>query len=222
MKKAYNRICYALSGIIIFIAAILIINYKPVSGNQASREEEPAALIKTDVLYSVIRDGDIICRLGDRFWSGLIRDVSITDKRFSHMGIIRINDSRITVINSEGDTGHGRDFVNEVSIEEFLRPAVTAGIYRINAFDGALLSELSIEYLGIPFDWKFDMYDASKLYCTELLYVICKRIMPELELETAYIKELKMNAVPLEAISNSSNFTEIFFVSAENKKLTLK
>ena len=208
-----KKISYILSFIIVFSAVIIIFNIKTTPGIQVSSSEKSAVLIKADMLYSVIEDGDIICRLGDRLWSNLIKDVSVTDKRFSHMGIIRINDGRITVINAEGDTGHGRDYVNEISIGEFLEPAAAAGIYRINNIDGKILSELASLYLGVPFDWQFDMNDSSKLYCTELLYVICNQI--GLELNSIYIKELKTSAIPLEAISSSDKFSEVFYIPAK-------
>lgn len=200
----------ALAFIIIITVALPVLSIKATPGIQATQSGKPYVLTENDIPFSVIKDGDIICRLGDRFWSNIIKDVSITDKRFSHIGIIRINDGKITVINAEGDTDHGRDFVNEISMNEFLKHAVSAGIYRINNIDGKFISELAAEYLGVPFDWQFNMNDPSKLYCTELLYVICKRM--GLELDSIYVKELKNNAIPLESISGSKNFSEIYYV----------
>ena len=65
------------------------------------------------------------------------------------------------------------------------------------------------------------MADESEIYCTELLYLILKRLMPEIELKTIYIKELGKRIVPLEAISNSEYFSEIYFkkdFTAHNKR----
>jgi len=174
----------------------------------------PVPLPDTEILSSIVQDGDIICRLGDRFWSVYFKDVSPQDKRFSHIGIIRIADGVITVIHAEGDTGHGRDFVNEVPLLDFIKIARTIGIYRINDIDGSELSNIALEYVGIPFDWQFDMYDNSKLYCTELLYVLLQRIKPELELQTAYVRELKKDIIPLDAISDSEHFSEIYYISS--------
>ena len=45
--------------------------------------------------------------------------------------------------------------------------------------------------------------------------------MPEIELKTIYIKELGKRIVPLEAISNSEYFSEIYFkkdFTAQNKR----
>jgi hypothetical protein len=177
MNKSHNSIYYALCAIAIFFL-IFFVFYKIIPfGINRDKPVMPQdrSIVIPDMLYSVVKDGDIICRLGDRFWSQLFKDVSVTDKRFSHMGIIRINNGQITVINAEGDTGHGRDFVNEVTLTEFLKVARAAGIYRINDIDGKKISDLAVEYFDVPFDWKFDMTDESKLYCTELLYVILKK-----------------------------------------------
>ena len=207
----HNRRKVFLIGIITFIILILsIIIYvivprgKPLTLNK----------IELDILSEIIMDGDIICRLGDRIWSQYFRDVSVTDRRFSHMGIIRLNNDKITVIHAEGDTGHGIDFVNEITLEEFVEFARTIGIYRINDIDGNQISSSAIEYLGIPFDWQFDMYDDLSIYCTELLYVILKRLAPEKELDKIFVNVLKKEIVPLEAISNSEYFSEIYFIGS--------
>jgi hypothetical protein len=173
---------------------------------------KPIVLIKEDAFYGILNDGDIICRLGDRLWSQVFKDFSIDDKRFSHIGIIRINNNRITVIHAEGTTKPGKDFVKEELLEDFLEVAIAIGVYRIIDFDRNRISGIAMEYIGVPFDWKFDMSDASELYCTELLYNILKRLMPTFELTTTYIKELEKDVIPIDSISNSDIFSEIYFL----------
>jgi hypothetical protein len=129
------------------------------------------------------------------------------------MGVIYINNGLINVINAEGNTGHGRDSVNEISLDEFLKVARAVGVYRIKDIEGRQIANLAIEYMGTPFDWQFDLYDESKLYCTELLYVILKRIDPKLKLNTVYIKELGKEIISLESISKSEYFSELYYVS---------
>jgi hypothetical protein len=137
--------------------------------------------------------------------------MSPVDKRFSHLGIIRINENKITVIHAEGRAIEGKDFVNEVELDEFLEIAKAIGIYRINNYDGNIVSSAAMEYIGYPFDWNFDLADENKIYCTELLYVILQKIAPEIELQRILQKELKKEIIPLEACSNSDYFTEILF-----------
>ena len=214
--KIHNRKVYVLSGISIFtilIVSILVYILVP--------RGKPIILLNSDELFEIVNDGDIICRLGDRFWSELFKDTSITDKRYSHLGIIRIINGRIIVVHAEGTTDSGKDFVKEQAFDDFIKIARAIGIYRAVNIDGIQISNTSIEYLGKPFDWKFDMADESEIYCTELLYLILKRLMPEIELKTIYIKELGKRIVPLEAISNSEYFSEIYFkkdFTAQNKR----
>ena len=177
----------------------------------------PIKKINANDISAYLKDGDIICRLGDRIWSQYFKDISVTDKRFSHLGIIRINDEKITVINAEGRAIEGKDSVNETGLDEFLEIARAVGIYRINGYDGKILSSMAMEYIGYPFDWGFDLENKNKIYCTELLYVILERIAPEIELKKIYQKELKKEIIPLEAYSNSEHFTEIFFIRADEK-----
>jgi hypothetical protein len=169
---------------------------------------------QSGIIASLVKEGDIICRLGDRFWSRYFKDLSLTDKRYSHIGIIHINNGIVTVINAEGGTEHDRDFVNESALGDFLSVARTAGIYRIKNAEGDQISTLAMEYIGVPFDWQFDMYDESKLYCTELLYVVLKRLLPDLKLSTVYIKGLGREIITPEAISRSEYFSEVYFVGS--------
>jgi hypothetical protein len=175
----------------------------------------PEKRIQAEDISFALKDGDIICRLGDRLWSLYFRDISPIDKRFSHLGIIRIDSNKITVINAEGLALEGKDFVNEVGLDEFLTIAKAIGIYRLNEYEGKIISSTAIEYIGYPFDWDFDLEEENKLYCTELLYVILKKIAPEIHLEKKFQKELKKTIIPLEACSNSEYFKEILYITME-------
>jgi hypothetical protein len=173
---------------------------------------KPVVLHNPEKFFEIAEDGDIICRLGDRLWSEMFRDISPVDRRFSHMGIIRKDNGRINVIHAEGTTNLGKDFVKEEPIEDFIKIAAAIGIYRINDIeDKSLIANIATEYLDILFDWQFDMHDDSRIYCTELLYVVLQRIMPSIELNTIFVKELGKDIVPLDAISNSEYFSEVFF-----------
>jgi hypothetical protein len=176
----------------------------------------PKKRIDANKLSAYLKDGDIICRLGDRLWSQYFKDISLTDKRFSHLGIIRVNGDKISVINAEGRAIEGKDLVNEVSLEEFLEIAKAIGIYRLNDFDGGKISSTALEYIGYPFDWNFEAEDDNKLYCTELLYVILKRIAPEIELKKIYQKVLDKEIIPLEACTDSEYFMEIIYLTVDS------
>jgi hypothetical protein len=174
----------------------------------------PKNRISTNDISVYLEDGDIICRLGDRLWSVYFKDISPVDKRFSHLGIIRIIDNKITVINAEGRAVEGKDYVNEVELDAFLEAARSIGIYRLDGYDGKIISSTAMEFIGYPFDWSFSMEEENKLYCTKLLYVVLRKIAPEIQLKSVFQKELKREVIPVEACSNSKYFKEILYICA--------
>jgi len=158
-----------------------------------------------------LKDGDVICRMGDRVWSAFIGSMSRDERRFSHLGVVRIRDGGITVINAECLTRGRSESVNETPLADFLALAKSVGVYRANFIDGAVISDKAMEYLGRPFDWDFDISDESKIYCTELLYLIIKHIAPERCLKTVQTHKGGKPIVLLESVSNSSDFDEILY-----------
>jgi hypothetical protein len=203
--KTHSRKYYVLTGIVVLVLILSIFIYIAMPRGKLVTSRQ------SDMIASVVKEGDIICRLGDRLWSQFFRDVSSADRRYSHVGIVHINNNVITVIHAEGDTEQGKDFVNETALGDFLSVARTAGIYRIKNTDGNQISALAMEYIGVPFDWQFEMRDESKLYCTELLYAVLKRLLPDLKLSTIYMKGLGREIIPPEAISRSEYFSEVYF-----------
>jgi len=108
MIKTHKRKFYVFSGIVTLSILIFSIFVYIIMSSA-----KPVVLQKSDILFEVANDGDIICRLGDSFWSKFFKDASIVDKRYSHIGIIHINNDRINVIHSEGTTELRKDFVKE-------------------------------------------------------------------------------------------------------------
>jgi hypothetical protein len=166
-------------------------------------------------ITAIVRSGDIICRLGDRLWSQSFKKLSAFDRRFSHAGIARVEGGHVMVIHAEGDASGGRDFVREETLEDFLKVARSIGVYRLNDIDGAEAAHLALEYVGIPFDWQFDLNDGSKLYCTELVDIVLRRLSVTPHLETAFLKKAGKEIIPLESISRSALFTEVFYRAAQ-------
>jgi hypothetical protein len=202
---------YVLTGAGIF--AILIIS--TIVYILAPRTK-PVVVQNPVVFFETAQDGDIICRLGDRLWSQIFRDISATDRRFSHMGIVRVSNGNVSVIHAEGTTTVGKDLVKEEPVGDFIKIAGAVGIYRINDIeDRKQIADAAAEYINIPFDWQFDLHDDSRIYCTELLYVVLKRLMPSVELNTVFVKEIGKDIIPLDAVSNSTYFSEVYYIVNE-------
>jgi len=208
MMVIRNRKYRTFVGLMIFLIVITI-SYFIVFSNKGKPAQTQVCPLYLQTLIEKINDGDIITRLGDRFWSEIIRNISTEDKRFSHVGIIRINDEKITVIHAEGTTTAGKDFVKEETLEDFLKVAKAVGIYRLKNHNTESISDTAMEFIGVPFDWKFDMTDDTALYCTELLYVVFKRLGIDVELKTTFVKEIGREIIPIEAVSRGEGFEEL-------------
>jgi hypothetical protein len=165
-----------------------------------------------------LKDGDIICRMGDRIWSRLIGEMSPNERRFSHIGIVRIENDSIRIIHAEALTSEQNERVNEVSLANFLVQARTVGVYRANFIDGATLSDKATEYLGRPFDWSFDLEDESKIYCTELVYLVIKHTAPEFVPKVGFIDWHGKRVLLPNFVVESPHFDEVLYIDVAIEK----
>jgi hypothetical protein len=185
------------------------------------RRKEAACFNAADIA-PLLQDGDVLCRLGDRIWSQYFRKVSPHDKRFSHLGIVRAVGGSITVINAEGLAIAGKDFVNEVALQDFLDSATEIGVYRLRDGAGQTLSEAALEFKGRPFDWDFDLDSEDRLYCTELLYAVLKRVAPGVPLVTVWLNPPGRDIIPPEVCSQSEYFTEVCYLRQSDQRGAFK
>ena len=209
--KINKRPFFIFIGILLIVILIVIIPVIQHIGSNYRQEQQHDIIqhIWEDEILPYIKDGDIIFRLGDRIWSVFFRDLSENDKKFSHLGIVRIRDDIVTVVHAEGFAGAGKDSVNEIPLGNFLKTARSIGIYRIKNIEGSRISDTAMEYTGFPFDWKFDMTENESLYCSELLYVILRKLNPEIILNTIWQKEIGKYILPLDIYTQEEYFSEI-------------
>lgn len=120
-----------------------------------------------------IQNGDIICRLGNGFFSNQFKKYSQTEKIYSHVGIIEKRNDSLFVIHAEASELTGIGYVKREPIEVFLSNIKIWGVYRVNASDSVRnnITKHAKEYFtrNTPFDMDFDATDDSKVYCTELV-----------------------------------------------------
>lgn len=126
----------------------------------------------------LIHSGDLICRLGNGIWSDHFKNISSLEKRFSHIGIIFIDEKSNTwVIHASANdyTGVGR--VAKEPLEQFIANAEEFAIYRIKGDEtiGLRIAREALEFLDRPFDSKFDLSSADRIYCSELIYLSVNR-----------------------------------------------
>ncbi|QIK58440.1 hypothetical protein G7050_00735 [Dysgonomonas sp. HDW5A] len=120
------------------------------------------------------RNGDIIYRHGNGFFSDYFRKSSNREKLYSHGGIIAIDNNReVYVIHAEASELTGVGGVRKESLNVFLKNISTWAVYRLDTTQTVRDSIVYVatQYLNkeTPFDLDFDNTSDDKVYCTELI-----------------------------------------------------
>lgn len=124
-------------------------------------------------LFDGVQNGDIICRLGTGFFSNQFKNYSLSEKLYSHVGIVEQDGDSLFIIHAEASELTGVGHVKRESIQIFLDGIKTWGVYRINAKDSVRnnIAVCAKSYFinKTPFDLDFDAAEDKKVYCTELV-----------------------------------------------------
>jgi hypothetical protein len=211
MKKYRNKIIVVFYSLL-FLSIFLIIVYKYHSAIKLSiTKERINHYIIENNINKILKTGDVICRKGNGFWSDMCRDFSQHDKRFSHVGIIiNENDKNVTVLHADVNDYTGIGSVTEVSLVDFLLNGDGAAVYRLreknqSIEDSSILLNITNKYMNRPFDYKLDLSESEKIYCTEFIYCIFTELKPAITL-----KVTKMGDKPVVPV-DSCNDPELFF-----------
>lgn len=125
--------------------------------------------------YNLFEQGDIICRLGNGFFSNQFKNYSKKEKIYSHVGIVDVSNDSVFVYHSEASELTGIGSVKREPLTLFLNKIDTWGVYRLKVQDSLKLKivENANYYYErkTPFDMDFDLTDDTKLYCTEFVAV---------------------------------------------------
>ena len=125
-----------------------------------------------------MRSGDLVCRLGNGYFSGIFRRFSGESERFSHIGVFHREGDSCFVIHADADELSGVGSVRMESLREYLCGAHDHLFARITVDSIRLgVDSLARCYLSrkTPFDTRFDLSSDSALYCTEMVAVIINR-----------------------------------------------
>lgn len=119
-----------------------------------------------------MRSGDLVCRLGNGYFSGIFRRFSGDSERFSHIGVFHREGDTCFVIHADADELTGIGSVKRERLSEFLRGSHDHQFYRFTVDSIRTgVDSLALGYCGVPFDTDFDLSSDSALYCTELVAV---------------------------------------------------
>lgn len=125
--------------------------------------------------------GDIVLRNGKGFISDLFRNTSKREKKYSHAGIIVIENNQPYVYHMLGNPGGGGEFKKE-TLSGFCNPKSNKGfgIYRFNFLqnkENEVNSWLQhIIQMKPKFDEDFNLEESGNMYCSELIYNMCESV----------------------------------------------
>lgn len=122
--------------------------------------------------------GDLIFRSGSGFISDIARNFSTTDKRFSHVGMVYIENNQTYIIHTLDDELKKIKHTVQEPFKNFLNDALTWKIYKLPItqkerfwLDFNIKREVKD---AKPFDYHFDLKNNQNYYCTELIWSLLK------------------------------------------------
>ncbi len=147
------------------------------SGQAIARREDNIQNSKSiDSAVRLLKDGDLALRTGADATSVMLRQMNLTNKTYSHCGIVMIEDGYPFVYHSIGGEDNPAAKLMRDSACVFFTPVSNErlGIARLD------ISARQIEHLhniarrywraGTLFDLDFDLASDDKLYCAEFVY----------------------------------------------------
>lgn len=134
-----------------------------------------------------LKSGMLICRLGNGFFSNQFRKVASAEQKFSHIGILSIENDSVFVYHSEASELTGIGSVKRDEIHHFLQGIHTFEFYKFNYTDSIttqIVNHVKWYYKNkTPFDLDFDSYNDDKLYCTELIATAVNKVVGHTEIQ---------------------------------------
>jgi hypothetical protein len=128
---------------------------------------------------SLFHSGDLIFRDGRGIISSTFRKLSLTDPKYSHAGIIHRENGKIFVYHMIGGEENKTNKMRKDLLSDFCCPIQSNafGVYRTDQNENEIDSLAGYYFSNhLEFDTHFDLTTDDKMYCTELIYKILKKV----------------------------------------------
>ncbi len=155
---------------IIYIAScsLLLFSLKPEIKSSSS-----VKLVGNNFQYSFLEDDDLVCRLGKGYFSNLFKEYASLEKKYSHIGIIIIENNLPFVIHSGASELTGVGGIKKEKLSEFLSCIDKFSFFRLKidlAERERLIKNANRLFNNqVKFDLSFDSSDDTEMYCTEFV-----------------------------------------------------
>lgn len=125
-------------------------------------------------------DFDLVLTKGQSFQSKLISLLNLSLEDYSHIGLIYKDDAKVFILHSTPD-GSENNGIRYDDLQTFINLSNVCDykLLRYKNISTDIAHKLNIEYekyktKSVPFDYDFNNYDHSKIYCSELVLLIYK------------------------------------------------
>lgn len=135
--------------------------------NNGSKEIEQKKLTR----YQHLKSGDVVLRLGNGYFSSIFKNYASREQKYSHIGIVSIEDNIAFVYHAEASEFTGVGSVKKETLNYFLKDIEVFDFYRLEKYDAVHIAKVAKDYFNAktPFDLDFNTKDDSELYCAELV-----------------------------------------------------
>ena len=162
------------AGIITFLSLFLLSCSSATTEKKAELTPEQVIQKNIDSLKAMAQDGDLLARMNDNIISVHLKNFNLTDKSFSHAGVIMIKNGEKLVCNIDANE-KGVDTVRYDPIDSFINPEQNylCGLFRYQLSETE--KQKFIEGLNayhdkkVHFDRAFDLDTDSLVYCSEMI-----------------------------------------------------
>ncbi|MFN8164863.1 MAG: YiiX/YebB-like N1pC/P60 family cysteine hydrolase [Bacteroidia bacterium] len=173
MKKLGNTVLLA----VCFLTLLLCF----FAGTIRSMVRHQAKVFSVIPPPNLLRNGDLILRQGNSFVSEVMKNFSLTEKKYSHAGIIHLEGGKVFVYHIIAvDNGKPSVMLKEpISLFCNSTDNSSYAVFRTNANPVDVDREATKLFASHPqFDTYFDLSTDSLLYCTELVYKVFEKACP--------------------------------------------
>lgn len=139
----------------------------------------PAPASNRKIPFDKIRSGDIILRHYDDYFGDITLRILDEEVKLTHLGIIQKEKNTFYVIHIIGDDA-GVNIIRKNSLQTFVNDSSVKNVIIVRlkgSYNESIIEQAQYYYnKKVKFDYKFNTFDPSEMYCSELLYHILKTI----------------------------------------------
>jgi hypothetical protein len=141
----------------------------------AGKIKNEKAFVAIEHAMKNLQQGDLVMRTGNDFTSEMLQQLCLTDKTYSHCGIVVIENDSAFVYHALGGDWNPDEKLRKDPFDLFCNPYENRGfgIFRfdLQSKEKNRLDSVSRDWYkkGLQFDMKFDLTTNDRLYCAEFI-----------------------------------------------------